>query len=308
MGRDRLPARLTTPADNAARAVEGLQRPRGRGIKERLFEGSLLFATVIGLIVLGALLVDVTADGFARLDGSFFTSFRSRRPQDAGILAGLSGTLTIMVYVALLTFPLGVAAAVYLEEYAPRNRFTRFMEANISNLAGVPSVVYGLLGVAIFVYYLEMGRSLLAAACTLSLLVLPVVIVAGREALRAVPQSIRDGALALGATPLQVTTRQVLPAALPGILTGTILALSRAIGETAPLLVVGALFGRRATSSPLDPLDSFTALPIEILNFVRLPQEGFQTNASAGIVVLMVVLLGMNSAAILLRNRYARRW
>jgi phosphate transport system permease protein len=299
---------LSTPQAVASRAVNDLQGPPSRGVKERLFEGVLLGSTLIGLVVLAVLLVDVTFDGFGRLDLQFLSSFRSRRPEDAGILAGLTGTLSIMVYVALLTFPLGVAAAIYLEEYAPDNRFTRLMEANISNLAGVPSVVYGLLGVAIFVYAVGMGRSLIAAACTLSLLVLPVVIVASREALRAVPQAIRDGGLALGASPLQVTLRQVLPAAMPGILTGTILALSRAIGETAPLLVVGALFGRRATSSPLDPLDNFTALPIEILNFIRLPQAGFQTNASAGIIILMVVLLTMNSTAIILRNRYARRW
>lgn len=308
MASDQPSSPLSTPQAVVEKSVRDLQGPPSRGVRERLFETVLFTSTVIGLVVLAVLLVDVTADGFGRLDGQFLSSFRSRRPQDAGILAGLTGTMSLMVYVALLTFPLGVGAAIYLEEYAPDNRFTRLMETNISNLAGVPSVVYGLLGVAIFVYYAEMGRSLIAAACTLSLLVLPVVIVASREALRAVPQNIRDGGLALGATPLQVTTRQVLPSAMPGILTGTILALSRAIGETAPLLVVGALFGRRATSTPLEPLDNFTALPIEILNFVRLPQAGFQTNASAGIIVLMVVLLTMNSTAILLRNRYARRW
>jgi phosphate transport system permease protein len=308
MPSDRPTTPLSNPQTVVTAAVNDLHGPPSRGARERAFEGLLLASTLIGLIVLAVLLIDVTSDGFGRIDGQFLSTFRSRRPEDAGILAGLTGTLSLMAYVAVLTFPLGVGAAVYLEEYAPDNRFTRFMEANISNLAGVPSVVYGLLGVAIFVYSAGMGRSLLAASCTLSLLVLPVVIVAGRESLRAVPQAIRDGGLALGATPLQVTGRQVLPAAMPGILTGTILALSRAIGETAPLLVVGALFGRRATSTPMDPLDNFTALPIEILNFVRLPQAGFQTNASAGIIVLMVVLLTMNSTAILLRNRYARRW
>jgi phosphate transport system permease protein len=304
-----MPTPLSTPQVATRKAVQTLTGSRTRGPKEKAFEYLVLGATLVALLVLVVLLVDTTLDGIRRLDATIFTNFRSRRPADAGFRAGVTGTLTLMAYVALFTFPLGVGAAVYLEEFAPKNRFTRLMETNIANLAGVPSVVYGLLGLAIFVYALGGGaRTVVAGAGTLSLLVLPIVIVAGREAIRAVPQGIRDGGLALGATPLQVVARQVLPAAMPGVLTGTILALSRALGETAPLLVVGALYGRRATSSVLRPLENFTAMPVEILNYIREPRPEFLTLGSAGIVVLLVLLLTMNSVAILLRNRYSRSW
>jgi phosphate transport system permease protein len=200
-----------------------------------------------------------------------------------------------------------VGAATYLEEFAPRNWFTRLIEANISNLAGVPSVVYGLLGAGVFVYFLGLGRSLLVGAITLSLLILPVIIVSAREALRAVPQALREAGLGLGATPLQTISRQILPQAMPGILTCTILALSRAIGETAPILVVGAIFSRRSDNVPWDTNDAFSALPIQIYNLVSRPQQEFQIDvASAGIIILMVLLLLMNSIAIVLRNRYSR--
>lgn len=299
---------LSTPRRSAEQAVGDLRGGARSAGGERGFSAALLAATVLGVVVLAVLLVDILLDGLGRLDLGFLTSYASRYPDQTGVRAGLTGTLSLMLLVAAMSFPLGVGAAVYLEEFAPDNRFTRLMEANISNLAGVPSVVYGLLGAAVFVYLVEFGRSLITGALTLTLLVLPVIIVASREAIRAVPGSIRDGGLALGATPWQVVSRQVLPAALPGILTGTILALSRAIGETAPLIVVGAAASLRTDSVPWDLGQAFTALPIQIYGFVTYPDEAFQVDAaSAGIIVLMVLLLAMNSAAILLRNRYQRK-
>ena len=300
---------LSTPNASARAALTELDRTAERAPIERLFRLMLLGATVVGVVVLGVLVVDVALDGLHRLDGEFVTSYASRRAENTGVRAGIFGSLSLMVLVALFAFPIGVGAAVYLEEFAPDNRFTRLMEVNISNLAGVPSVVYGLLGAALFVYIFEMGRSLLAGALTLTLLILPVIIVAGRESLRAVPRAIRDGGLALGATRWQVVSRQILPSAMPGTMTGVILALSRAIGETAPILLVGALFTRRQDNVPWEFFDSFTAIPVEIFNFVSRPQEGFKVDAaSAAILVMMVVLLLMNSVAILLRNRFSRRW
>ena len=295
---------VSTPARSASRALESLKSSAARKRKERTFQATLLAATGISVIVLIILLVDTFLDGYPGLSWSFLTSFRSRFAEQSGIWHALTGTMSLMVLVALMSFPIGVGAAIYLEEFAADNRFTRLLEVNISNLAGVPSVVYGLLGSGVFVYFLALGRSLLVGAITLSLLILPVIIVATREALRSVPQEIRQGALGLGATPLQTVFRQTLPAALPGTLTGTILALSRAIGETAPILVVGAVF-RRATNSPLDPSEAFSALPFEIFQLTTLPQQEFQDLAASAIIVLLVVLLVMNSIAIYLRNRYA---
>lgn len=300
---------LATPERSAREAVDRLRSPRVRTAREQAFATVLIVATIVSVIVLVVLLADIVADGAGRLSWDFLSTYGSRRAERTGIRAGLTGSLSLMAMTAVLAFPLGVGAAVYLEEYAPDNRLTRLLEANVANLAGVPSIVYGLLGVAVFVYLAEMGYSLSSGAMTLSLLILPVIIVASREAIRAVPRGIRDGGLALGATPLQVTRRQVLPAAMPGILTGTILALSRAVGETAPILVVGAVFSRRADNVPWGTLDPFTALPIQIFDFVSRPQEAFRVHAAAAaIIVLMAVLLAMNSVAIVLRNRYARRW
>ena len=300
---------VATPQRSAAKAVSELARPTRRNGKERAFAALLFAMTAVALVVLVALVVDIVLDGAGRLNVPFLTEYVSRFPDRTGIRAGLTGTLSLMVLTALFSFPVGVGAAIYLEEFAPDNRFTRLMEANIANLAGVPSIVYGLLGAAVFVYLLGLGRTLLAGALTLSLLILPVIIVAGREAIRSVPRSIRDGGLALGATPWQVTSRQVLPSAMPGILTGTILALSRAIGETAPILVVGAVLSRRIDNLPWYGLESFSALPVQIYNFVSRPQTGFKIEAaSAGIIVLMVVLLAMNSVAIVVRNRFSRRF
>ena len=272
----------------------------------------MLVMTAVSVVVLAVLLLQITFDGLPRLlDGfpEFLQVYNSRFPEQTGIRSGLTGTLSLMVLVAMMAFPIGVGAAVYLEEFAPDNRFTRLMEANIANLAGVPSVVYGLLGAAVFVYILGFGRALISGALTLTLLILPVIIVAARESLRAVPRAIRDGGLALGATPLQVVLRQTLPSALPGIFTGTILALSRAIGETAPILVAGAVAFRRGDNAPWHVAEAYTALPIQIYQYVSLPQPEFQVNvAAAGIIVLMIVLLLMNSVAVLLRNKYSRSW
>lgn len=298
---------MSTPAQTARRAQEQLAQPRRRARRERRFQRLLFVATAVAIVVLVVLVVDILRDGVLHLSGTLFTNYASRFPDQFGFRSGLTGTLSLMVLVAVLAFPVGLGAAAYLEEFAPTNPVTRLIEANISNLAGVPSVVYGLLGAGVFVYFFSLGRSLLVGAITLALLILPVIIVASREALRAVPQALREAGLGLGATRLQVVTRQILPQAMPGILTGTILALSRAIGETAPILVVGALFSRRADNVPWDTNDAFSAMPIQIYNLISRPQQEFQVDvASAGIIILMVLLLVMNSAAIVLRNRYSR--
>jgi phosphate transport system permease protein len=291
------------------RAVTTLFAPgrRGeRGLGALAFQAALLVCLLIGILTLVTLLIDVFRDGLGRLDWQFVTSLDSRRPSRAGIKPALVGTIWLMGLVALVSFPIGVGAAIYLEEFAPRNRFTSFIEVNISNLAGVPSIVYGLLGLAVFVRFMNLGRSILAGALTLALLILPVIIVAGREALRAVPGSIRQGAYAVGATTWQMVWHQTLPAAMPGILTGVILGLSRAIGETAPLITLGAL--TYVNFVPNSPLDRFAAMPIQIFNWVFRPQVEFQAVAAAGIILLLAVLLAMNSIAVFLRYRFERRW
>ena len=244
--------------------------------------------------------------GWATLDWGFLTSFPSRFPANAGIKAALFGSLWLIGLTALFSLPTGVAAAVWLEEYQVRkNWLSRLVEVNISNLAGVPSIIYGLLGLGIFVRALQLERSVLSGALTMSLLVLPIIIINTREALRAVPRSQREAAYALGATRSQVVAGVVLPSALPGILTGLILALSRAIGETAPLITIGALtFIAFVPTSPMDP---FTVLPIQIFNWVSRPQKEFHAIAASGILVLLVVLLGMNALAVILRDRARRR-
>jgi len=261
-----------------------------------------LAATLFAIAALAVLLIDVTSQGIGRLSWDFVNSFPSRKPEEAGIKAALWGTIWMMGLTAAFAVPLGLGAAIYLEEYAGRNWFTRVVQVNIANLAGVPSIVYGLLGLALFVRALELQRSVLAGALTMALLVLPIIIIAAQEALRAVPSSIREAAYALGATRSQMVFRQVVPGALPGMLTGIILALSRAIGETAPLIMIGALLFVPFT--PSDPLDRFTALPIQIFNWASRPQKEFQENAAAGIIVLLAVLLTMNAVAIVLRNRF----
>lgn len=280
-------------------------------LAERAFSMLCLGAVALPLVALAALMGGVLIDGLGRLDWAFITGFPSRKWQDAGILPALVGSLYLVVLTAALSLPVGVAAALYLEEYAREGssrataRLAYLIEVNIANLAGVPSVIYGLLGLEVFVRILDLKRSLIAGAATLALLVLPVVITSTREALRTVPDSLREGAYALGATRWQVVRQVVLPLAFPGILTGSILSVSRAVGETAPLIIVGAM--AFITFLPDGPRSPFTALPILIYNWVGRPQAGFAQNAAAGIVVLMGALLAMNTVAILLRNRLQRR-
>lgn len=278
---------------------------RRRHLKGVVFAVLCGMATLVGVVSLAVLLVDVVADGVGQLDGDFLTSFASRFPERAGIKAGLVGSVWILGLTALISFPLSVAAAIYLEEYARRGWIRRAIQTNIANLAGVPSIVYGILGLALFVRTLGLGRSVLSGAATLSLLIMPVIIIAAQEAIRAVPSTIREAAYGLGATRWQVVSRQVLPMALPGILTGTILALSRAVGETAPLIMVGAVGFIAFT--PDGPMDAFTVMPLQIYQWVSRPQDEFRALAAAGIIVLLALLLTMNAIAIVLRNRYTTR-
>ncbi len=329
----------------------------------RIFHIVLLLTTLIGLLTLFALIVDVAIEGLPWVRPQLFTNFHSRHPEEAGMKSAIVGSVLMMVLTALLSFPLGVGAAIYLEEYAPRNWFTNLIQINISNLAGVPSIIYGMLGLAVFAraygafqpdglltkaltghtftiggspYYLPFsvadtlgwevgtrggftfdilglpmqipfGNSLLTGSLTMTLLILPVVIIASREAIRAVPRTIREAAYGLGATRWQTVSQQVLPAALPGIMTGMILALSRAMGEAAPLIVLGAL--TYVPFLPRNIWDIFTAMPIQIFNWITLPQEDYRVHlAGAGILVLLVILLALNALAVYLRNRFEKQW
>ena len=269
------------------------------------FQVLALVILVVTLACLGTLIWDILSDGAGTLSWSFITSFSSRRASQAGIWHALTGSIFVIVVTGLLAVPTGVAAAIYLEEYGGRSLVARIIELNITNLAAVPSIIYGLLGLGLFVRMMGMGRSVLAGASTLALLVLPVVILSTREALRAVPKSLREGSYALGATKWQTIWHQVLPVAAPGILTGLILALSRAIGETAPLITIGAV--TFVTFAPDSLWSPFTVLPIQIFNWVSRPQVEFHANAAAGILVLVVLLLSMNAVAIWLRDRYQKR-
>jgi phosphate transport system permease protein len=297
----------------AASDAQGIQAPsRDRKLREVAFRYALLVGLSVGLIVLAAILYDIVIrqEGFSTLfQTGFFTENASSVARDSGIKPALIGTLWLMAVVILFIVPIGVATAVYLEEYADRTRwFNRFIELNIQNLAGVPSIIYGILGLAFLVRGpLDLGRVVLAGGLTLGLLVLPVVIIAGREALRAVPPSIREGSMALGATQWQTIWKQVLPAAIPGLATGTILALSRAIGETAPLILIGA--AAFATDSATGFFSNFQALPLQIFQWISNAQkEEFAPLAAAAIIVLMAILMAMNGIAIWLRNKYQQRW
>lgn len=282
-------------------------------------------STLFGLVVLSVLIIDIFLDGKTRLNWGFLSSFPSRKPELAGILSAWVGTVWIMAITAFLALPLGIGAGIYLEEYARKNPLTNFIEINIANLAGVPSVIYGLLGLGLFVRYFNLDRSVLAGGLTLALLILPVIILSTRESLRAIPFSIREASYALGATKWQTVRHQLLPAAVGNIMTGVILAMSRAIGETAPLITIGALtYIAFLPQSPVTFVqsfpfvhfslqglfDPFTVLPIQIFNWVSRPQKGFFTNAAAGIIILLGLTLIMNAVAIILRHRYQKkiRW
>ena len=277
-------------------------RPLYRQRQGMVFASVCFVATVFGIIVLTALLVDVAVTGLTWLDWQFLTDFPSRRPAEAGIVSAIVGSLWLMGLTALFSVPLGVGAAIYLEEYASQGWFLRVIQVNIANLAGVPSVIYGILGLTLFVRYFAFERSILAGSLTMSLLILPIIVISTQEALRGIPDGVREAAFALGATRSQVIYSHVLPAAAPGILTGVILALSRAIGETAPLIMIGAL--TFIAFLPEGMMDAFTVLPIQIFNWTARPQEEFQNLAAAAILVLMVFLFLMNLSAILLRNYY----
>ncbi|WP_034770985.1 MULTISPECIES: phosphate ABC transporter permease PstA [Exiguobacterium] len=279
-------------------------------IKRRLqlneiFKYIFLAGLVFALVVLSTLIYDIVSKGAGWVDLDFLRNFPSRRPEQAGLYPALIGSLWLMFLIVPMVFIIGVGAAIYLEEYAPKNRMTSFIEVNISNLAGVPSIVFGLLGLTIFVRVMELGNSVIAGALTLGLMSLPIVIVASQEALRSVKMELRHASLALGASKWQTTFNVVLPSALPGIITGIILAVSRAIGETAPLIMVGA--ATFISTTPSGIFSDFTALPIQIYNWTSRPQAEFQNLAAAGIIVLMTMLIAMNSVAIYIRNKYTNR-
>ncbi len=299
---------IATSGAAAAAAVSLERQPGADVLTGRLFKAGLLGAIGLAILMLAALIGDALIEGWPRLGLDLVFDEGSGDPQEAGMLSAILGSLYMMAVVVATVVPLGVGAAIYLEEYADKTRWwNRVIEINIQNLAAVPSIIYGILGLGFIVRGpLDLGFILLAGAMTLALLVLPIVIIAAREAIRAVPPSIREGALALGATKWQTIRRQVLPASLSGIATGVILAVARALGETAPLLLVGATVFVTFDPQPFE--GGYSALPVQIFQFATRPQEEFQTLAAAGIIVMLAVLLAMNSFAIWLRNRYEQRW
>jgi len=295
---------MTSPVETTPRVGEPTTLT-SRRVKNALFSLLAFAAILISMVTLAGLLVDLVGRGGSSLDSQFLTSSPSRIPAKAGILPALIGTLWVTILVALITFPIGIGAAIYLEEYAGRGRIARLLKINISNLAGVPSIVYGIFGLAIFVRGLDLGRTVFAASLTLSLLILPVVIISSAEALKAVPPSQREAAYALGATRWQVIRRALLPAAAPGILTGIVLAVGRAVGETAPLILIGAV--TFVTFVPTNPFeDKYTVLPIQIFNWANRPQEAFLEISAAAILVLIALMVLLNAAAIYLRARLSR--
>lgn len=282
-----------------------MNKARKNRIKDKIFQYWGICCTLIGLILLAIFIGDIVIDGIARIDWSFITSLPSRKPENAGIYTAMMGTFWILGITCIIAFPLGVAAAIYLEEYSKKNWISSLLEINISNLAGVPSIIYGLLGMEIFVRMFNLGASILAGSLTLALLILPIIIVATRESIKAVPSSIKEASFGLGATKWQTIWKQTLPASFGGILTGVILALSRAIGETAPLIVIGAL--AYVPFAPQSPMDEFSVMPIQIFNWVSRPQHGFITNAAAAIIVLLVITFVMNGIAVYFRARWQKK-
>ncbi|MBT2731776.1 phosphate ABC transporter permease PstA [Carnobacterium sp. ISL-102] len=284
--------------------------PDEKQIKKRISKNKaarvvFFIATFFGLAVLAVLIVRIVTQGADYLNLDLLTNFASRNPENSGIKAALLGTLWVMSVTIPVALILGIGTAIYLEEYAPNNKFTQFIELNISNLAGVPSIVFGLLGLTLFVRYLGMGRSVLAGGLTMALMILPVIVVSSKEAIRSIPQDQYEAGYAMGATKWQIIRTVVLPAATPGILTGAILSLSRAIGETAPLLMIGAM--TFIAYVPESIFSSFTVLPIQIFSWASRPQAEFQAVAAAGSVVLLIILIAMNSIAIGIRNKFSKR-
>ncbi|MGB0896202.1 MAG: phosphate ABC transporter permease PstA [Flavobacteriaceae bacterium] len=274
-------------------------------LKDQIFKVWGIGCTLFGLILLAIFIGDILIDGIMRIDWDFITNLPSRKAERAGIYTALMGSIWILLLTTLIAFPVGVAAGVYLEEYSSKNTLSGILEINISNLAGVPSIIYGLLGLEVFVRVMGLGASVLAGSLTLSLLILPIIIVATREAIKAVPQSIKDASYALGASKWQTIWNQVLPASAGGILTGVILALSRAVGETAPLIVVGAL--AYVPFAPESPMDEFSVLPIQIFNWISRPQHGFIENAAAAIIILLLITFIMNGIAVYFRNKWQKK-
>jgi len=275
-------------------------------LKDQLFKIWGIACTLLGLVLLTVFIGDILIDGIKRIDWAFITDLPSRKAEKSGIYTALMGSIWILILTTLIAFPIGVAAGVYLEEYSKKNRLSTLLEINISNLAGVPSIIYGLLGLEVFVRIMNLGASVLAGALTLSLLILPIIIVATREAVKAVPKSIRDASYALGASKWQTIWNQIIPASGGGILTGVILALSRAVGETAPLIVVGAL--AYVPFAPSNPMDEFSVLPIQIFNWISRPQHGFIENAAAAIIILLLITFIMNGIAVYFRNKWQKKW
>jgi len=265
----------------------------------------LFFSVIIAFLTLISLIFDIFNDGWEWFDWQFFNSFPSRKPEIAGIKAAFYGTVWVMSITALLSIPIGISTALYLEMFADDSRFNRFIKINISNLAGVPSIIYGIIGMAVFVEFFQMGRVILAGALTMTLLILPIIIIASQEAIKQVPGYYMDAALALGATKWQAVVKVILPQSIPGIVSGFILAMSRAIGESAPMIAISALV--YITFLPEGPLDRFTVMPIQIYNWISQPQDGFRGLAAAGIILLLIMLLSLNSLAIFLRDYFQRR-
>ena len=273
--------------------------------KDKIFNVFAMLCTFFALLVLVVLFADILIKGLGRINWSFLMNFPSRHPEQSGIYTALAGMFTLLFFTILIALPIGIMSAIYLQEYGAKNRLAKIVEINISNLAGVPSVIYGILGLTLFVRAAGLGNSILAAAFTLALLIMPVIIVATREAIKAVPDSLREASYGMGATRWQTVSRVVLPASFGGILTGIILSVSRAIGETAPLIVVGAL--AYVPFIPEGPMDQFTSLPIQIYNWTSRPQQGFIVNAAAGIIILLLFTFLLNGIAIYLRNRWHKK-
>ncbi|MDP7194283.1 MAG: phosphate ABC transporter permease PstA [Dehalococcoidia bacterium] len=273
---------------------------------DKIILAGLITAITIVLVVLATLLIRIIMDAWGWIDWQFVTSYPSRKPELSGIKSALLGSLWVIGFTSLISIPIGIGTAIYLEEFAEDNKFNRFIKLNIANLAGVPSIIYGILGLALFVELMKMGRVILAGSLTMSLLILPIIIITSQEAIKTVPKDLVNASLALGSTKWQSVIKVILPISVPGMVSGIILAISRAIGESAPMIAISALV--YLTFIPKSPMDRFTVLPIQIYNWISQPQDDFRSIAAAGIVVLMIVLLSMNSIAIWIRIKFQKRF